>query len=532
MAGGQRALLLLVAVLLAVELLALNLGEALVNHDVALCLQCGAMILEGKLPYVDFVETNPPLILYLSTLPVLLAKLLGSSPTLATNLLVVAVTAATLAPMVHILRRGWPEQANWAVPAVALSWAAFPLLANYHVGQREHLFWVLAIPWLLARAMRWSTGRHLGLGLAIALGLAAGIGASLKPHFWLLLTLAELCGLVSSRRWRALLQPELLAALLVPLIYLALLALPGATHDAFIGRWLPLLAERYALGQHGSALRLLAKPTFLAPAITVAFAVLIRRHSGLPSSLLWPLAAFGAGGGLIYLGQGKGWDYHLIPLLGAAVVTGALTFVGLFGKLPSEARPGGRHDGATALAILLVIGAPLLAWHQHARLEALIPSGLRGMVETYSQPGDPVFVISTQVTPAEPTLLLTGRRPASRYLYLFPAAFFYPPEDRRPLPDGSFPYRHVDEMPPEEKRFIQELVSDLRTNRPPIVIADVSEHTPPLPPPFQVLDYLVHSGALNEVMSSYRVVEVVDGFSVMIDVEATPPSTLPSPSGG
>ena len=46
----------------------------------ALYLQAGQMLLEGQMPYVDFVDINPPLIIYVSALFAALATLLKMHP--------------------------------------------------------------------------------------------------------------------------------------------------------------------------------------------------------------------------------------------------------------------------------------------------------------------------------------------------------------------------------------------------------------------------------------------------------------------
>ena len=48
-----------------------------IKSDCALYLEMGRQLLEGKLPYVDFGEVNPPLIIYLNAIPAFFAKYVG-----------------------------------------------------------------------------------------------------------------------------------------------------------------------------------------------------------------------------------------------------------------------------------------------------------------------------------------------------------------------------------------------------------------------------------------------------------------------
>ena len=50
-------------------------------------LEMGRYLLEGRLPYVDYIELNPPLIHYISVIPVFLADLTGINPIFAGGLI-------------------------------------------------------------------------------------------------------------------------------------------------------------------------------------------------------------------------------------------------------------------------------------------------------------------------------------------------------------------------------------------------------------------------------------------------------------
>ena len=55
----------------------LHYYPAMYNSDAALFLQAAQLLLQGKRLYLDILVVNPPLIIYLSTVPVYLAKLLS-----------------------------------------------------------------------------------------------------------------------------------------------------------------------------------------------------------------------------------------------------------------------------------------------------------------------------------------------------------------------------------------------------------------------------------------------------------------------
>jgi hypothetical protein len=72
-----------------------------IDVDCAINLAYSKLLMEGKLPYVDFVDTNPPLIMYICTIPVAIAQSLHLHV-----ILVWSVLVTTHLRMVKVLVRG------------------------------------------------------------------------------------------------------------------------------------------------------------------------------------------------------------------------------------------------------------------------------------------------------------------------------------------------------------------------------------------------------------------------------------------
>ena len=68
----------------------------MLNHDAAWLLHAAGRVLAGDALYVDVDETNPPLIVWLSFAPVLLARAAGISEVLAFRLLMLLLIACSL----------------------------------------------------------------------------------------------------------------------------------------------------------------------------------------------------------------------------------------------------------------------------------------------------------------------------------------------------------------------------------------------------------------------------------------------------
>ena len=79
-ATGRLTWNLLLAVAFAGSLAYILFNPLSTSVGSALYLQAGELLLEGQMPYVDFVDVNPPLIIYFSALWAGAAKLLGAHP--------------------------------------------------------------------------------------------------------------------------------------------------------------------------------------------------------------------------------------------------------------------------------------------------------------------------------------------------------------------------------------------------------------------------------------------------------------------
>ncbi|MCA9573322.1 MAG: hypothetical protein KC656_36045, partial [Myxococcales bacterium] len=178
--------------------LALAAGAVQPSHDTLLLLDVGDRLVDGARPYVDYVETNPPLSHYLHAVVAGLARLVGVRPLTAMWPLVWSGTAfgAWLLAVKSTSVLG--ERGG---PRAAAGWSAATLFvaAVGNLGQREHLFALLFLPYVVHR-LRVREGT--ATPLAVWTGIAGAVGVCIKPHF--LLVAAALEAMVWWRGRRAL----------------------------------------------------------------------------------------------------------------------------------------------------------------------------------------------------------------------------------------------------------------------------------------------------------------------------------------
>lgn len=379
-------------------------------HDAPILHYIAWRISEGQAPYRDIFDMNFP-----GTYAIHLAVLrLAGAGDFAWRVFDLAVLAATA-------RVIWAFAAPWGRAAAA---GGALLFALYHLaggawlaGQRDYLMCPLLIAGALGVA-RWAEGSRASLAWG---GLALGAAVTIKPHA--LLFAAALGVLVASVARRA---PGGVATPLVT--FVASVAAAPLAAAAWVwtlgglGAWIALTKDYLlplyrALGQPASwaVYRWHAWiPLVLAAAGSVGLAVADRRFT-----LRHGIAALGVLYGVAHwLGQGKGWEYHLYPL---AAFCALLAWSGLEPALAGGRRAIAVPLAACLVAVLLLLGAkgreeasPQMWWDKERVVRALTLE-----LPRWWKPGDTVQVLDTTDGGIHSLLRLRAVQP-TRFIYDFP----------------------------------------------------------------------------------------------------------------
>lgn len=507
----------------------LSLRPDSINHDAAMFLDCGRMLLEGLRPYVDFSDLNPPMIMYVSALPAGIAAVLSMPPIAAFNLFVLLLALYSAFASTHLISRSKldirPPEAGVFGLGVLLFSACLFWTGDNDWGQREHLFLLLYLPLFFVRWIRWEEG-HPGRWLPPVAGLLAGAGACLKPHFVILGFAVEVYFLARKRRWRPFLAPEAILVVVAGLAYaMHFLFLPDPVRETFFGYIVPLVREGYGVYAR-PVLEVLRNPGVPVAVLGgVAGWILARRDEGSRGALVRAFGVMAVVGAALYVQQGKGWSYHLIP----AVFAGLAAFLFGAGGSPGLLRSG--PPSPQRLAVLLILGVALLfqtaRWGLHERA-AVGPARdvLHELLVRSTRPDDAVLMISTSVAEVYPLLLHADRSPGSRFLWTFPLPMLY--ADHPGAPEGDFPYRSRESMGAREGRFLSELSADIAHRRPAVILVNGYENPQGCPPGFTLPGYLRAAGLFEEAMAGYRFWNEVFGWRIYAP-ERSPLLTGPPP---
>jgi len=313
------------------------------GHDQLWCFYVAQHVMDGTRLYgPELLESNPPLIVWLSMFPAALAHGLHLPAGAVGKALVVLLEAVALRQVRRLVTPSGTQLAALAFAFVAI----FNVVPARDLGQRDYLLALLCLPYLLAASGRVTTkwnAEH------ILVGLAAGLGLALKPHQTVLPVAIELYLIIRSRSLRLLLRPEPLAIVTVGLAYVA--AIHKLTPE-YLTTVLPILRDTYWAVGSLSLPNLIWQAIELHTLAAVAIFFHWKRRRDRPEPwALDPVPCMliaGAASTLAYYLQGTGWYYQQLP---------ALSFFGLalvFEALPLLDRPVRTWvpKAAAALAIL------------------------------------------------------------------------------------------------------------------------------------------------------------------------------------
>lgn len=470
-----------------------------VNYDCAYYFLCAKKILDGKQPFVDFVDLLPPLIFYLSVPPVWLSQLLKVPIATVWSITVwCTIVLSFLASLLLVRSARDISGRDWlAIAPLMCGFLLFNLILGFHFGQREHIFVLTFFPIYLMRWLRWTSpsaqigtvSKDVNKWLAIVCGSACAVAIFVKPQFLILPVLLELYFSqtpMHQKRWHVLKAPEILSLAATLLFCLGISSfIPNV--QTYYSRWVPFISEGYGAFYASNPFFMLL---FAAPdgqmlgnttlAAFVCFLVLCfsSRSVLLGSLLVWVVAGL-----LLYLIQGRGWSYQSIPAIcgyflmtNVIIAKAAELLISRFVQL----RPGlrflsprlwsvdpsisseTRSKVATIVfltyALLLMPVSTLLVHNSSATATTF--KTLDGIIASQTEPRDKVVILHTLTPNAHQAQLRLDREPACRYIWCFPL---------RMTTYLKKSNRTHEKALKEEPRIVSEIIEDIRKSKPKLI---------------------------------------------------------------
>ena len=155
--------------------------------DKSWLLYAAGLGLKGRTLYGDVIETNPPLVLWLYSIPSWLSLKTGIADTALLVMLAMAATGLSVFMCLRLLNHSdLPVKEHTGPLAMFLLWLLVARTDPAYFGDRDWLMLVLTLPYVL-RFLPSLAQASLPRSLRMAIGFAAALGFCLKPHALILL---------------------------------------------------------------------------------------------------------------------------------------------------------------------------------------------------------------------------------------------------------------------------------------------------------------------------------------------------------
>jgi hypothetical protein len=516
----NQKIALRLSLLLGVGLAILSMvGEFRVpfNADAAWLLYSAERLMRGELLYVDILEINPPLIVWLNLPAALLSHALHLPAILVFRLgLLVLVTGSVAVCWSLVRRLPGVSPVGAAIAALAVAFVLLPMVGGIF-GQREHIALALTLPLVAAMALR-CRGVALRKGVALALGVAAGLAIAIKPHYgavWLLL--------LAYRAWAGrgrvhLLHAEDLAIVLTGVLYGVAMLLLTPNYFAFAAG---SARDYLTFGSHPLGYILLDD----SPAIWYYVALgawLLLGRAPRDDVLGGALAAAGAGFLIAVALQHKGWSYHFYPANGCAFLLAVRT-VTLPPRIDESGPVLARVFRGALLGIYVVLVALFVivelratgerAWGPPTPRQAL---QLAAREAVRRQTGArSILVISSQLRDGFPLVNDSGLECRASYSVTWLPLVYY---RSYAGPSRETHYRSPAGMSPNERVAFNRVVFDLVLRPPDLLVLEsrpLNERRTHFPGGFDYLAYFGQDRWFAETARTYSPIANLDGLLIL-----------------
>ena len=283
-------------------------------------------LLHGGKYYKDFFEVNPPLILYLYTLPVIIANFFHVSVYALFRFYVAAIVVTSIITCSWLFRLsdGTDHKIirySLIASLIYIFFFFFPVIS----GEREYLALAFILPYLLLVNLR-VQGRRFGVVSAILIGLFAGIGYAIKPYFLIPLCFVEIYLIVRKKSFFALFRPEAFTIVIVLILYLVSIFI---VTPEYINKIIPLAASWYYMGYHFSWKFLYGNLPYLFMIIVPVCFLLLRKrfhYKTFADIVFLSMVGFS----VAYYVARQAWIYHFFPAYALLVILMVVCIAELF----------------------------------------------------------------------------------------------------------------------------------------------------------------------------------------------------------
>jgi len=500
---GYRFLIIALLLMIAYKF------PSFIGVDLGGCRIIKKKFLNGLKPYIDIIDINPPMIIYLNVIPVLLANTLNFTLVWAFVLAVlflIIICASLLKKIIAASGVFTHKQIMFVDFMFYLS--SLYILLRHSYGQREHLFSICLVPYLFLRIFRSEIKSSLSMPVVASIGILCGIMSVLKPYFLFIIFILEMSLIYSEKSWKGLKKPEVFYFLLPICLYVVhFLFWPRNMLHAFFGELVPMVLKHYNSMDYPT-IELLLKSTSLILALlfSIILYINLKKKFGMQQrSMFNCFLAVGASALSMYLLQHKGWTYQQVPSIFAIGIILTFSLIHFFKNLKSftakQKIVNYLSIGLIIFCFLYPIKVPIDNMFGVMNSTDAVFSQSNGFLKWSMRqvlvPGDKIVVFSATPAYLYPYITQMEFWPGTRYMFHFPLVFFnsrYTTDLQKP-----YPYKALEQMEDDERQYIERVQEDIEKNKPKMLAFASNKHNFSfLPENFNVFEYFKASGSWDK----------------------------------
>lgn len=479
-------------------------------QDASMYLDAGKLIFEGKVPFKDFYDINPPAIMYFSAVIFFLSKKIGIS-SIITFKLFTLINSSVLLSFAYILLNklmSLDKKGTLYFFIFALTGALFDI-SNYYWGQREDFFAVALLPYLLLKLVRIKfqlqnseIPRSVKI-IAVIVGLTIAISATFKPHFYLFIVAAELFYAVKIIKKRSFFSLELIGIILVGLVYLIFLVnLPEPTFTNF---W--VVHMKQVLTYYNSFNITYFHNNFYMLISFLLISIFMARNWAHKTTLMQLFYIQGCIAIITILLQLRFFTYHFIPLNKICLFLTLIYFI-------QKPKIKSKYNNQIFLLVLCIF-TYVLCYSTYKYFinprgnEIHFTKVLTHLLKQYSKKSDCVLGLSAMPMISYPSLVNLELTNCSRYLFQYKLSFFSSRREKDLSVKQNYTNNSTFKF--DEEKYFEEIKFEIENRKPDLIYYFVypGSHQN-MQPEFPLEKYLEKNGVLAFINARYR--KIVDGY--------------------
>jgi len=474
-----------------------NIISSTINHDVAWYIYAANEFVDGAILYQDVVDVNPPLIIFISIPPVIIADILGLSEiTIFKWYIIIIALSISILSYILTIKYNYNNY-KWLIRSIFV--IIIYLVFVYPLrdfGQREHLMVLFILPYIASIVMSLENIKY-NKYVEIIIGLCAGIGFSVKPYFILVWIIIEVYLIIENKNINSIFRYVNGGIVTVFILY----AISGIYwFENYIN--LALLAKESYSAYNSNMTDILQHHIikYWAVGLILFIVMHIIKSNNKVINIIFIASTCSL---FIAIIQQKGWSYHYYPAIFFITIYFLIVMPLTLFKYTNMLLFSINIKRMILILSFLVIAYLLLpniiTSINYRYNNIYINNFTRYVDENASE--EYIYIFSSSVYPSFPLINYSNAKWSSRFncLWLIPGAYNNKNKNSR-----NYSYKSIFDMDQPERYMFDSIIHDIKDKQPHLLLFDNSKYKQGFGnTSFDYKDYFLSDARFRDIFDDY-----------------------------